>query len=234
MIDGIVTDFIEFHGDRQNGDDPSIIGGIGYLGDQAVTIIAIDKGKDITDKMAKRNGSPEPYGYRKAQRLMAQAAKFDRPIITLINTPGAFPGKTAEEQCQGDAIAQSILKSMSLTVPMIAIVYGEAGSGGALALATADEVWMFQNTTYSILSPEGFASILWKDVQRADEAAEIMGLTPKDLLANKVIDKIVSESHTHSRIFHGLQKDLSETFARLQALTPAELLEQRRQRFRAF
>lgn len=234
IIDGIFTDFVELHGDRLSGDDMSVIGGIAALNGKPVTVIAIDKGVDIQDKLSKRNGSPEPWGYRKAQRLMQQANKFHRPIVTFINTPGAFPGKTAEAQGQGEAIAKSILESMKLTVPMIAIIYGEGGSGGALALATSDQVWMFQNATYSILSPEGFASILWKDSKRADEAAAVMGITAKDLLEKGVIEYIIPESRNHPRVFNLIRQRLDDEFARLNALTPEELLKQRRARFRAF
>lgn len=234
IIAGIFTDFFELHGDRYAGDDKSVIGGLANLNGKPVTVIVIDKGSDIKDKLAKRNGSPEPYGYRKATRLMKQAAKFGRPIITFINTPGAFPGKTAEDQGQGEAIAQSILESLKLPVPMIAIVYGEGGSGGALALATADQVWMFQNSTYSVLSPEGFASILWKDAKRRDEAAAVMGLTPNDLLDNHVIEYIVPESHSHSRVFSLIRAKLSEEIKTLANMPTNDLIAQRRARFRKF
>jgi acetyl-CoA carboxylase carboxyl transferase subunit alpha len=234
LIAGLFTDFFELHGDRHIGDDESVVGGLAMLGEQPVTVIAIDKGRDLADKLAKRNGSPEPYGYRKAQRLMRQAARFNRPIITLINTPGAFPGKTAEEQGQGEAIAQSILQSFQLAVPMIAIIYGEGGSGGALALATTDQVWMLQNTTYSILSPEGFASILWKDAKRANEAADLMGLTPADLLAAGVIDDIIPESRNKQRVFRLLQKRLIDEIKQLQTVSADELIANRRRRFRRF
>ncbi|TYC50201.1 acetyl-CoA carboxylase carboxyl transferase subunit alpha [Weissella muntiaci] len=234
LIDGIFDGFFELHGDRFYGDDASVIGGVAELAGRPVTVIAIDKGIDLTDKLAKRNGSPEPYGYRKALRLMEQAAKFHRPIITLINTPGAFPGKTAEDQGQGAAIAESILASFKLPVPMIAIIYGEGGSGGALALATSDQVWMFKHATYSILSPEGFASILWKDAKRADEAAGVMGLTPKDLLEKQVIDQVIPEGRNHVRVFATIQSLLVKEVTALEQLTPHELLAQRRARFRAF
>ncbi|MBS9336993.1 carboxyltransferase subunit alpha [Fructobacillus parabroussonetiae] len=234
LINGLVSDFIELHGDRLSADDSSVIGGIGRLKGQPVTVIAIDKGTDIHDKLSKRNGSPQPWGYRKAQRLMKQAAKFNRPIITLINTPGAFPGMEAEAQGQGEAIAQSILESMKLTVPMIAIIYGEGGSGGALALATADQVWMFENATYSILSPEGFASILWKDAKRSDEAAAIMGITPADLLEKKVIDQIIPEGRHHAKIFEGMQTKLSQEFKKMQAMSGQEIVAARRARYRKF
>ncbi|MDF7637262.1 carboxyltransferase subunit alpha [Leuconostocaceae bacterium ESL0958] len=234
LIDGLFTDFTELHGDRLAGDDQSIIGGLARLDGQPVTVIAIDKGTDINDKLSKRNGSPEPWGYRKVQRLMKQAAKFRRPVITFINTPGAFPGKDAEAMGQGEAIAQSILESMKLPVPLIAVIYGEGGSGGALALATADQVWMFENATYSILSPEGFASILWKDAKKADEAAAIMGLTPTDLKEKGVIDYIIPEGHKHAKIFDGMQKKLTAELNDLQSLPATELIAKRRARFRSF
>ncbi|MCM0582376.1 acetyl-CoA carboxylase carboxyl transferase subunit alpha [Weissella diestrammenae] len=234
LIQGIFDEFVELHGDRLAGDDPAIIGGIGRLQGQAVTVIAIDKGLDINDKINKRNGSPEPWGYRKALRLMKQAEKFHRPIITLINTPGAFPGKTAEDQGQGAAIAQSILASMSLSVPMIAIIYGEGGSGGALALATTDRLWMFENATYSILSPEGFAAILWKDAKRADEAAEMMGLTANTLLAKQVVDAIIPENRNKLKLYKGLQEKLGHEINALMQLDTETLIAQRRARFRAF
>lgn len=234
IIDGIFTDFVELHGDRLGGDDMSIIGGIAFLADRPVTVIIVDKGTDIYDKLSKRNGSPEPWGYRKAQRLMQQANRFNRPIIMFVNTPGAFPGKEAEAQGQGEAIAKSILDSMKLTVPMISIIYGEGGSGGALALATADQVWMFQNATYSILSPEGFASILWKDSKRSEEAAAVMGLTAKDLLEKNVIEYIIPESRNHPRVFNLIRKRLNDEIHTLNQLTPDELLTKRRNRFRAF
>lgn len=234
LIDGLFDGFFELHGDRFSGDDQSVIGGIAELAGQPVTVIVIDKGDSLSDKLAKRNGSPEPDGYRKALRLMQQAAKFKRPIVTLINTPGAFPGKTAEDQGQGAVIAQSILESFKLAVPMIAIIYGEGGSGGALALATTDQVWMFKNATYSVLSPEGFASILWKDAKRSDEAAAIMGLTPTDLLANHVVDQIIPEGRNHPRVFANLKAMLVKEITGLQALSASELLAKRQARFRIF
>lgn len=234
LIDGLVTDFFELHGDRQSYDDPAIIGGIGFLDGTPVTVIAIDKGLEFAEKVQKHNGSPLPSGYRKAQRLMAQAAKFNRPIITLINTPGAYPGKEAEEMGQGQAIAESILQSMQLTVPVIAIVYGEGGSGGALALATANEVWMFEHATYSVLSPEGFAAILWKDASRSDEAAELLGLTPKDLLANEVIEKVIPDQKRFDRLASALRAELTATLAKYQALDGEALVAHRMARFSKF
>lgn len=234
LIDAIVSDFFELHGDRQSYDDPSIIGGIGFLGETPVTIIGIDKGLEFAEKVQKHNGSPLPSGYRKAQRLMAQAAKFNRPIITLINTPGAYPGKEAEEMGQGQAIAESILQSMQLPVPVIAIVYGEGGSGGALALATANEVWMFEHATYSVLSPEGFAAILWKDASRSDEAAELLGLTPKDLLSNGVIEKVIPDQKRFDRLAGMLRTELVNTLTKYHNLNGDSLIAQRMERFNKF
>lgn len=234
LIDGIVDDFFELHGDRQNNDDRAIIGGIGFIDKQPVTIIVIDKGIEFQEKVQKHNGSPLPSGYRKAQRLMQQAAKFNRPIITLINTPGAYPGKEAEELGQGQAIAESILQSMSLPVPIIAIVYGEGGSGGALALATADQVWMFEHSTYSVLSPEGFAAILWKDASRSSEAAQLLGLTPNELLAKGIIEKIVPEQKKHERLFEWLKQAIVTELANLTQLSAKDLIAKRRERFQQF
>ncbi len=187
LINGLVANFHELHGDRSSHDDPAVIGGIGWLDDQAVTVIATDKGNDLTERLQTHFGSPEPWGYRKALRLMKQAAKFHRPIVTLINTPGAYPGKEAEANGQGAAIADLLVTCADLPTPILAILVGEGGSGGALALAFGDEVWMTDKSMYSILSPEGFAAILWKDSSRAKEAAEVMQLTPRDLLAKKSV-----------------------------------------------
>ena len=192
----IFDDFIEFHGDRNFRDDGAILGGIASLAGRPVTIVGIQKGKGLQDNLDRNFGQPHPEGYRKALRLMKQAEKFGRPIITFINTAGAFPGSGAEERGQGEAIARNLLEMSDLKVPIIAIINGEGGSGGALALAVADRVWMLENAMYSILSPEGFATILWKDSSRAPEAAELLKITSKDLLKNGVIDKIISEENT--------------------------------------
>ncbi|MBR2763324.1 MAG: acetyl-CoA carboxylase carboxyl transferase subunit alpha, partial [Lactococcus sp.] len=170
----IFDDFIEFHGDRNFRDDGAILGGIASLAGRPVTIVGIQKGKGLQDNLDRNFGQPHPEGYRKALRLMKQAEKFGRPIITFINTAGAFPGSGAEERGQGEAIARNLLEMSDLRVPIIAIINGEGGSGGALALAVADRVWMLENAMYSILSPEGFATILWKDSSRAPEAAELL------------------------------------------------------------
>ncbi|MFD1671912.1 carboxyltransferase subunit alpha [Agrilactobacillus yilanensis] len=234
LINGLVTDFVELHGDRSSGDDPAIVGGIGYLGTRPVTIIATQKGETVEEKIATHNGDPEPQGYRKALRLMAQAAKFKRPVITLINTAGAYPGADAEQHGQGEAIAALLEASYQLKVPFIATIFGEGGSGGALALACADEVWMFENSIYSVLSPEGFASILWKDSGRADEAAGLMKLTPSDLLSLKIIDQVISEPSNQDKLVKNLKKKLILKVAELNQLAPEQLIEKRLARFRKF
>lgn len=192
-INEIVTDFIELHGDRSYKDDKAIIGGIGRIGTHVVTIIAQNKGKTAKENVERNFGMPHPEGYRKAIRLMKQAEKFHRPVICLIDTPGAYCGLGAEERGQGEAIARNLMEMARLRTPIIAGVIGEGGSGGALALGVGDKVFMQENTTYSILSPEGFASILWKDSTKAKEAAEIMKITASDLLKNHIIDDIVTE-----------------------------------------
>ena len=185
--------FVESHGDRAFRDDPAIIGGIGFLDGQPVTVIADHKGKDLKECQMRNYGMPMPEGYRKALRLMKQAEKFNRPIISFVNTSGAFPGIEAEERGQGEAIARNLMEMASLKVPVLCIFIGEGGSGGALATGVGNEVWMLENATYSILSPEGFASILWKDSGKAREASEVMRITAQDLKHLKVIDQIIPE-----------------------------------------
>ncbi len=226
----IFDDFIEFHGDRNFRDDGAILCGIASLAGRPVTIVGIQKGKSLQDNLDRNFGQPHPEGYRKALRLMKQAEKFGRPIITFINTAGAFPGSGAEERGQGEAIARNLLEMSDLKVPIIAIINGEGGSGGALALAVADRVWMLENAMYSILSPEGFATILWKDSSRAPEAAELLKITSKDLLKNGVIDKIISEENTIDNLKAALITELDT----LSKLTTDELVEARYQRFRKY
>ena len=192
-IEMLFSDFMEMHGDRLYGDDQSIIGGVGLFHEIPVTIIAQIKGKTLEDNMIHNFGMSHPEGYRKALRLAKQAEKFGRPIITFIDTPGAYPGIGAEERGQASAIATSLMTFMELKVPTIAIIIGEGGSGGALALGIADRVMMLEHSIYSVLSPEGFASILWKDVTRAKEAAKLMKLTSQDLYQFGVIDKVIAE-----------------------------------------
>ncbi|MCU6761484.1 Acetyl-coenzyme A carboxylase carboxyl transferase subunit beta [uncultured Roseburia sp.] len=192
-INEIFADFEEFHGDRHYGDDGATVGGIAYLDGCPVTVIGQQKGRSTKENIKRNFGMPSPEGYRKALRLMKQAEKFHRPIINFVDTPGAFCGLEAEEHGQGEAIARNLMEMSGLKVPVLTIVIGEGGSGGALALAVANEVWMMENATYTILSPEGFASILWKDSKRAPEAAGLMKVTAKELHKLHIIDKVIAE-----------------------------------------
>ena len=232
---GIFDEFIELHGDRSFRDDGAIIGGIGWLGDQAVTVVGIQKGKSLQDNLNRNFGQPHPEGYRKALRLMKQAEKFGRPIVTFINTAGAYPGVGAEERGQGEAIARNLFEMSDLKVPIIAIIIGEGGSGGALALAVADRVWMLENSIYAVLSPEGFASILWKDGTRAMEAAELMKITSHELLEMKVVDKVISERGLSAKeLLARVKNELQTEIEQLKQLSLEKLLEERYQRFRKY
>ena len=232
---GIFDDFIELHGDRSFRDDGAIIGGIGWLGDQAVTVVGIQKGKSLQDNLNRNFGQPHPEGYRKALRLMKQAEKFGRPIVTFINTAGAYPGVGAEERGQGEAIARNLFEMSDLKVPIIAIIIGEGGSGGALALAVADRVWMLENSIYAVLSPEGFASILWKDGTRAMEAAELMKITSHELLEMEVVDKVISERGLSAKeLLARVKNELQTEIEQLKQLSLEKLLEERYQRFRKY
>ena len=197
-IDALFTDFVEFHGDRYFADDKAIIGGVARFHGMPVTVIAQAKGRNTKENIERNFGMPEPEGYRKALRLMKQAEKFARPVICLVDTPGAFCGLEAEERGQGEAIARNIYEMSGLKVPVVSIIIGEGGSGGALAMATADEVWMLENSIYSILSPEGFASILWKDSSKAKEAAEVMKLTAENLKAQGIVERVFAEPETYT------------------------------------
>ncbi|OWA34609.1 acetyl-CoA carboxylase carboxyl transferase subunit alpha [Saccharibacillus sp. O16] len=193
LVPHIFTDFIELHGDRMFGDDLAIVGGLARLNGEPVTVIGHQRGKDTKDNIARFFGSPHPEGYRKAQRLMKQAEKFGRPIITFIDTKGAYPGNTAEERGQSEAIARSMLEMAMLKVPVICIVIGEGGSGGAIAVGLGNRVLMLENAIYSVISPNGAASILWKDASKADQAAEAMKITAPDLLDFKIIEEVIEE-----------------------------------------
>lgn len=231
----LFDDFMELHGDRYFADDGAVVGGIGYLDDIAVTMVGIQKGSHLQDNLFRNFGQPHPEGYRKALRLMKQAEKFGRPIITFINTAGAYPGVGAEERGQGEAIARNLFEMSDLKVPIIAIIIGEGGSGGALALAVADQVWMLENAIYAVLSPEGFASILWKDGSRATEAAELMKITAKELKRMTVIDRIIPErGYFSSEIVEMIKEHLKTEINQLRSLPLEELLENRYQRFRNF
>ncbi len=199
-IGHIFDRFLELHGDRLCRDDGAIVGGIATIDGIPVTVIGQQKGRNIKQNVKRNFGMPYPEGYRKALRLMKQAEKFKRPIICFIDTPGAFCGIEAEMRGQGEAIARNLYEMSSLKVPILSIVIGEGGSGGALALGVANEVWMLENSTYSILSPEGFASILWKDSKRADEAADIMKITAKDLLELEVIEQVIPEQEVEIEV----------------------------------
>ena len=235
FANGIFDEFIELHGDRSFRDDGAVIGGIGWLGEQAVTVLGIQKGKSLHDNLKRNFGQPHPEGYRKALRLMKQAEKFGRPVVTFINTAGAYPGVGAEERGQGEAIARNLMEMSDLKVPIIAIIIGEGGSGGALALAVADRVWMLENSIYAVLSPEGFASILWKDGSRAMEAAELMKITSHELLEMGIVDKVISEAGLSSKELQAhLKNELRAELDRLQGLALEQLLEERYQRFRKY
>jgi len=239
FINYMCDDFIELHGDRLFRDDKSIISGIGNIGGNIVTIIAQQKGKSLEENLERNFSMPHPEGYRKALRLMKQAEKFKRPIITLIDTPGAYPGLEAEERGQGEAIARNLFEMSALTVPVIAVVIGEGGSGGALALGVANTVLMLENSIYSILSPEGYATILWKDVSLASEAAEVMKLTSYDLEEYGVIDKIIKEptggAHFNKiETFKNTKKVILEELHKLKRFTGIELREKRIEKYRDF
>ena len=233
----LFSDFLEFHGDRCYGDDPAIIGGIARFAGIPVTVIAQAKGKSTKENVAHHFGMPSPEGYRKALRLMKQAVKFKRPILLFVDTPGAFCGIEAEERGQGEAIARNLFEMSSMKVPILSVVIGEGGSGGALALAVADEVWMLENAIYSVLSPEGFASILWKDSKRASEAAEVMKLTAADLKKLGVIEAVIAEPEVYTEetmqsVVFVLQKKITEFLDTHCNFSPEELAAQRYERFR--
>ena len=233
----LFSDFLEFHGDRCYGDDPAIIGGIARFAGIPVTVIAQAKGKSTKENVAHHFGMPSPEGYRKALRLMKQAEKFKRPILLFVDTPGAFCGIEAEERGQGEAIARNLFEMSSMKVPVLSVVIGEGGSGGALALAVADEVWMLENVIYSVLSPEGFASILWKDSKRASEAAEVMKLTAADLKKLGVIEAVIAEPEVYTEetmqsVVFVLQKKITEFLDTHCNFSPEELAVQRYERFR--
>lgn len=235
----IFNNFFELHGDRNYRDDKSIIGGIGLLEDIPVTVVGIQKGKNLKENMERNFGSPYPEGYRKALRLMKQAEKFKRPIICFINTSGAYCGVEAEERGQGEAIARNLLEISQLTVPIISIIIGEGGSGGAIALACGDRVWALENSIYSILSPEGFASILLKDPSKAQEVSEIMGITSYDLLEKGVIEKIIKEPAGGAQndinfVANEIKSNLINEIKILQNKTVRELLNERYLRYRDF
>lgn len=237
-IYGLFEEFIEFHGDRNFGDDAAICGGIAYFQGKPVTVIAQMKGKSTAENIARNFGMPEPEGYRKALRLMKQAEKFHRPIICFVDTPGAFCGMEAEERGQGEAIARNLYEMSALKTPILSILIGEGGSGGALAMAVADEVWILENAVYSILSPEGYAAILWKDGSQAACAAKAMKLTSYDLYKAGFVEKIIPEPEGYTldsiiNVFDNLEENISVFLENSKSMTEEERVEQRYQRFRS-
>lgn len=232
----ICDDFIELHGDRHGYDDAAIVGGIAMLNGQAVTVIGHQRGKDTKENIRRNFGMPHPEGYRKALRLMQQAVKFNRPIITFIDTKGAYPGRAAEERGQSEAIAKNLFEMAGMPVPIISIVIGEGGSGGALGIGVCDQLLMLENSTYSVISPEGAAALLWKDASLAEKAAESMQITAPDLLRLGIADGIISEVIGGAHLDVSLQADklksvLEQKLAQLTRLTPEQLIEKRTEKY---
>lgn len=236
-IENLFESFMEFHGDRCFKDDKAITGGIAYFKGMPVTVIAQAKGRTTKENIERNFGMPSPDGYRKALRLMKQAEKFGRPVICFVDTPGAFCGLEAEERGQGEAIARNLFEMSGMKTPILSIVIGEGGSGGALAMAVADEVWMLENSVYSILSPEGFSSILWKDSKRASEAAEVMRLTADDLLHLQIIERVIPEPEHYTtenlnNVCDVLEQQIRDFLEKYTAISESDLIEKRYGRFR--
>ena len=238
-IDRIVDGFIELHGDRGFGDDGAIVAGVGWIGNQAVTVIAEEKGCDLKDRIKRNFGCPQPEGYRKSLRLMREAEKFGRPIVCFVDTQGAFCGMEAEERGQGNAIADNLLAMAGMKVPIVSVLLGEGGSGGALALAVANRVAMQEHAVYSVLSPEGFASILWKDRTRAPEAAAVMKMSAAEAHGMGIVDDVLSEGSAPAHENPDAAVDVVREYvcrelAELASVPADDLVEQRRARFEAF
>ena len=236
-IENIFEEFIELHGDRISKDDKAIICGLGKIGEQNFTIIAEQKGRTTKENIERNFGMPNPESYRKAIRFMKQAEKFNRPVIAFIDTKGAYPGVEAEEKGQGEAIAKSMFQMANLKVPVISIIIGEGSSGGALAIGVANKVYMLENAIYSILSPEGYSSILWKDSSRYKEAAEKMKLTAKDLYDLKVIDEIIKEpleitEENFKQITNNIKNKIRKEVLRMSKMNPNDIREERYNKFR--
>lgn len=232
-IRNIFTDFIELHGDRRFADDAAIVGGIAMLSGVPVTVIAIEKGRSAKERSMRNFGAPNPEGYRKALRLMKQAEKFHRPVICFVDTSGAYCGVGAEERGQGQAIAENLMEMSSLRTPVISIVIGEGGSGGALALCVADSVWMLENSIYSVISPEGCASILWKDASKAETAAELLKLTADDSLRGGLIDRVIPEDLLgQPEFYEQLKQDIISELDRIRRLGTEKMLAARYNKFR--
>jgi len=234
-IKGMFSDFIELHGDRRFADDPAIVGGVAYLGDVPVTIVATEKGRDTKSRIKRNFGTPNPEGYRKALRLMKQAEKFKRPVICFVDTAGAFCGIGAEERGQGQAIAENILTMSTLETPILTILIGEGGSGGALALAVADEVWMLENAVYSVISPEGCANILWREPDKASEAAQSLKLTSQSISELGIVEKVIPEKRKDSEKFLAdISKQIAKWYESIKDLPTEELTQRRYERYRRF
>lgn len=233
IINKIITDFTELHGDRRFADDGAIVGGIGYLKDMPVTVIAMERGSSVEERLKRNFGCPSPEGYRKALRLMKQAEKFNRPVICFISSSGAYCGIGAEQRGQGEAIAENLMEMMTLKTPVISVVTGEGGSGGALALGVADNVFMLEHAVYSVISPEGCASILWKDSSKAAEAAEALHLTAQDLYKFGVIEKIIDEDNkTEDEICEKLKKEIYNALGVFKTMNMKLLLDKRYKKYR--
>ncbi len=233
-IDHIFQDFVELHGDRRFADDPAIVGGIATLEGKPVTVIAMEKGSDMKDKVRRNFGAPNPEGYRKALRLMEQAEKFRRPVVCFVDTSGAYCGLGAEERGQGQAIAENLVKMAGLRTPIVSVLIGEGGSGGALALGVADQVWILENAVYSVISPEGCASILWKDAKKVKDAAECLRLTAQDMEELGVVEKVIPEEKDFSLTYSQIKEELVKTLEELSSLPMEELLQKRYERFRKY
>lgn len=233
LIQGIFTDFLEMHGDRRFGDDGAVVAGLARLGETPVTVIGLEKGQDTAEKVSRNFGSANPEGYRKALRQMKLAEKFRRPVVCLVDTAGAACGLGAEERGQGLAIAENLMEMSALRVPVISIVIGEGGSGGALALAVSNQVWMLENAVYSVISPEGAASILWKDPKKTQDSSEALKLTAQDLYALGVIDRIIPEPQDSEELYEHLRNALISAFASYAALEGSEVAALRYGKFRS-
>ncbi len=237
-IDKCFTDFTEIHGDRAFGDDHAIVAGFAYLEGQPVVVIGQQKGRDTKENIRRNFAMPHPEGYRKALRLMKIAEKFNKPVITFIDTPGAYPGLGAEERGQAEAIARNLLEMARLKVPIVAVIIGEGGSGGALGIGVANKVIMLENSIYSVISPEGCAAILWNDRERIQQASDVLRLTAQDLLGFNIVDDIVAEPEggahlDHDQTVNNLKKTLLKELKPLLTMSPAELEAQRYEKFRA-
>ena len=233
LVIQLFPDFFEMHGDRTSSDDAAIIAGFATIKDMSVCVIATNKGQELKERMATNFGSPLPQGYCKALRVMKTAAKMSVPIVTLINTPGAYPGAEAEKNGQGQIIAANISEMLQLRVPILTIIIGEAGSGGALALACSDEVWMLEHSMYTVLSPEGFASIMWKDAKLATKAAEIMHIEPEWLKKQGIVERVLPEQVLENQA-QGLKDLIEQKLKKFQIENLADLLDKRHARYRKF